>query len=83
MTIYQTVEQLWSHQENMIALDLLWETHSLANKHNPDAIFQLVQHYNAREEWLKAVIPKELIANAPANVTYRAFLADFMRPKVR
>ncbi len=82
MTIYQTVEQLYQDQENMIALDLLWETYLLANKHNPDAIFQLVQHYNAREEWLKAVtLSKELIANAPANVTYRAFLADLYEAK--
>lgn len=80
--VYQTVEQLYQAQNNTVALDFLWENYLLANRQNPASIFQLVQHYAARGEWLNAVtLSKELIANAPTNVTYRAFLASLYEAK--
>ncbi|GAK54785.1 O-antigen polymerase involved in exopolysaccharide biosynthesis [Candidatus Vecturithrix granuli] len=80
---YQTIEQLYQAQNNTVALDFLWENYLVANRQNPAAIFQLVQHYVARGEWLKAVtLSKELIANAPTNVTYRSFLAGLYEQKM-
>ena len=74
--VYQTIEQLYQAQNNTIALDILWENYLLTNRRNPEAIFQLVQHYTGRGEWLNAVtLSKELIATAPTNVSYRSFLA--------
>lgn len=76
ISVYQTLERLYQAQNNTIALDLLWENYLLANRQNPEAIFQLVQHYAAAGEWLEAVtLSKELIANAPINTNYRTFLA--------
>ncbi len=82
LAIYKKLEYLYQGRENESALDLLWATYILANKQKPDALFQLVQHYHASGEWLKAVtLSKELISQTPSNAAYRRFLADLYEQK--
>ena len=82
LSVYQTLERLSRTQKNKAAAEVLWETYVVVNKHNPEALFQLVRHYQQSGEWLKAVtLSKEVIANAPANPNYRKFLADLYEQK--
>jgi tetratricopeptide (TPR) repeat protein len=80
--VYKQLEQIYLAQNNTVAAEFLWETYALVNKQHHKALFQLVRHYQTHGEWLKAVtLSKELIANAPTNITYRAFLADLYEQK--
>jgi tetratricopeptide (TPR) repeat protein/O-antigen ligase len=80
--VYQALEQLYQTSKRKADVDLLWNTYIMTNKQHPDALFQLVTHYQNHGEWLKAVtLCKELIANAPTNAGYRKFLANLYEQK--
>jgi len=82
IAIYQALERMYLAQRNKLDADLLWDRYTIANKHNPETLFQLVTHYNNNGEWLKAVtLSKELIANASTNPNYRKFLANLYEQK--
>ncbi|PIE33330.1 hypothetical protein CSA56_12225 [candidate division KSB3 bacterium] len=77
MSVYKEAAALYRAQKNEIGLDFLWETYAFVNRHHPEKLFELVKHYHAQGEWLKAVtLAKEVIANAPTNTEYRMFLAS-------
>ncbi len=80
--VYQQIAQIYQAQKNTFELDFLWEQYILAHKQHPENIMPLVQQYQAQGEWLKAVtLMKEVVANAPTNVTFRAFLAGLYEQK--
>lgn len=82
IAIYQKLERLYQTQNDPIDAEVLWDTYTIANKHNPEALFQLVMYYNNSGEWLKAVtLSKEVIASAPTNADYRKFLANLYEQK--
>jgi putative inorganic carbon (HCO3(-)) transporter len=82
IAVYQALERLYQTQKNKADPELLWNTYIIANKHDPEALFQLVMYYSNDGEWLKAVtLCKELIANAPTNAEYRKFLANLYEQK--
>ena len=82
IVMYQQLERLYQEQGNSLGSELVWENYTLANKHKPEALFKLVQHYHEQGEWLKAVtLVKEIIANAPTAINYRKFLATLYEEK--